>query len=116
MESVHGECRLPGRLSGWDLIVLSHLQLGHTRLTHSYQMNGEHGPRSGACGFDVTVEDILVECGEVRQRQYDADDFSQLLQEINVTDIFGLLHEFFMITCEKILILGLSDIRQLWYV
>ena len=74
MEPVLGDHRSPGHLSRREDIVLSHLCIGHTRLTHSYPMNGEDVPKCVACHCDLTVEHILSECGEfaeVRQIYYD---------------------------------------------
>ena len=50
-------------------------------------MNGEDVPRCVASDCNVTVEHILIECGncvEVRQRYYDAESLQRLLQQINV--------------------------------
>ncbi len=46
--------------------------------------------------FYLTVEHILIECGdfaEVRQRYDGAKNLQQLLQEISVTNIFAFLQE-----------------------
>ncbi len=51
--------------------LFSHLCIGHTRLTYSYRMSGEDIPRCVACDCTLTVEHILIECGdfaEVRQQ------------------------------------------------
>ena len=96
VEPVLGDCRSPGHLSRGEKIVLSHLCIGHTHLTHSYQMSGEDVPRCVACDCNVTVEHILIECGdvaEVRQRYYEAESLQQLFQQISVTYVFEFLHE-----------------------
>ncbi len=96
VEPVLGAHRSPGHLSRREEIVLSRLRIGHTRLTHSYRMNNEDVPRCVACDCNLTVEHILVECGdfaEVRQRYYDAESLQQLFHEINVTYVFDFLHE-----------------------
>ena len=59
-------------------------------------MNGEDVPRWMASDCDLTVEHILIECGdfvEVRQRYYDAESLQQLFQEIRVTYMFDFLRE-----------------------
>ena len=59
-------------------------------------MNGEDVPRCVACDCDLTVEHILIECGEfaeVRQKYYDAENLRHLFQEIGVTDLFDFLHK-----------------------
>ena len=72
------------------------LIIGHTRLTYPNLINGEYVPRCVACGCELTVKHILIECGETecaRQEYYDADNLRQRFQEINVTDVFVLLWE-----------------------
>ncbi len=111
VEPVLGDRRSPGQLSRREERVLSRLRIGHTRLTHSFLMSGEDVPRCVACDCNLTVEHILIECGdftEVRQRYYDAENVQQLFQEISVT--FGLTscmrqdcfigNFLFMMTCE----------------
>ncbi len=83
-------------MSRSEEIVLSRLRIGHTRLTHSYGMKCEDAPRCVACDRDLTVEHILIECGdfaEVRQRYFDAESLQQLFQETNVTSVFDFLCE-----------------------
>ncbi len=83
-------------LSYLQEIVLSHLPIGHTCLTHSYQMSGEDMPRCVACDGNLTVEHVLIECvdiAEVRQQYYEADSSQQLFQETNITYVFDFLHE-----------------------
>ena len=72
-------------------IVLSHLRIGHTRLTHFYLTNGDVVPRCVACNCNLAVKHFLIECGdfaEVRQRYYDAENLQQLLQEICITHMY----------------------------
>ena len=57
-------------------------------------MESEDEPRYVACYCDLTVEHILIECGdisEVRQRYYDAENLLQLVRQISVTYVFDLL-------------------------
>ncbi len=57
---------------------------------HSHSMYGEDVPRCVACDCDLTVEHIMIECGdfaEVRQRS-DAENSGQLFREISITDVF----------------------------
>ena len=96
MEPVLADQRLPGHLSRQEEIVLSHLCIGHTRLTHSYQMAGEDAPRCVACDCDLIAEHVLIECGdfaEVRQRYFDGENLQQLFQIVNVMYVFDFLHE-----------------------
>ncbi len=59
-------------------------------------MSHEDVPRCVACGYRLTVEHILIRCGdfvEVRQSHYDANSLQQLFQETRVTYLFDFLHE-----------------------
>ncbi len=60
-------------------------------------MKCEDAPRCVACDRDLTVEHILIECGdfaEVRQRYYEAERLQQLFEEINVRYVFDFLRSF----------------------
>ena len=51
--------------------TLTHLRIGHTRLTHSHLMSGEYQPYCDDCLVPFTVRHLLVECPrlvELRQR------------------------------------------------
>ena len=59
-------------------------------------MSGEDVPACVACDCDLTVEHILIECGdltEVRQTYYDAENLQQLFNKISVTYVFSFLCE-----------------------
>ncbi len=59
-------------------------------------MNGEDVHICVACDCDITVEHILIKCGdfaEVRQKYYDAEILQQLFQQISVTYVLEFLHE-----------------------
>ncbi len=57
-------------------------------------MNGEDVPTCVACGCDLTVKHILIECEhftEVGQRHHDAENSRQLIQGTGVTEVFDFL-------------------------
>ena len=45
-------------------VVLARLRLGHTRVTHSYLLQGEELPQCVGCDAPFTVPHFLLECGE----------------------------------------------------
>ena len=45
-------------------VVLARLRLGHTRVTHSYLLQGEDQPHCVGCDAPFTVRHILLECGD----------------------------------------------------
>ena len=42
---------------------LARLRLGHTRVTHSYLLQGEEQPQCVGCDAPFTVRHFLLECG-----------------------------------------------------
>jgi hypothetical protein len=47
--------------------VLNRLKIGHTRLTHGYLMAKEEPPTCEACGVQLTVKHIIIECLNYKQ-------------------------------------------------
>ena len=58
-------------------------------------LSGEDIPRCVACDCNLTVEHVLIECGDFAEvrRHYEADSLQHLFQETNVTYVFDFLHE-----------------------
>ena len=50
-------------------VVLARLQLGHTRVTHSYLLPGEEQPQCFGCDAPFTVRHFLLECGDFAQEE-----------------------------------------------
>ena len=48
-------------------VVLARLRLGHTRVTHSYLLQGEEQPQCVGCDAPFTVYHFLLECGDFAQ-------------------------------------------------
>ena len=48
-------------------VVLARLRLGHTRVTHSYLLQGEEQPQCVGCDAPFTVCHFLLECGDFAQ-------------------------------------------------
>ena len=44
--------------------VMEDLRLGHTRVTHSYLLQGEEQPQCVGCDAQFTVRHFLLECGD----------------------------------------------------
>ena len=47
-------------------VILCHLRIGHTKLTHGHLMNSPHDPR---CNTLVTVKHVLCECPNYREER-----------------------------------------------
>jgi len=49
-------------MSHYDSVLLNRLQIGHSRLTHSYLLSGDDPATCQSCGIPLTVKHILVKC------------------------------------------------------
>ena len=48
-------------------VILARLRLGHTRVTHSYLLQGEEQPQCVGCDAPFTVRHFLLKCGDFAQ-------------------------------------------------
>jgi len=49
-------------ISRYDSVLLNRLQIGHSRLTHSYLLSGDDSPTYQSCGIPLTVKHISEVC------------------------------------------------------
>ena len=71
-------------------VVLARLRLGHTRVTHSYLLQGEEQPQCVGCDAPFTVRHFLLECGDfaqVRNNCCHVDNMKELFQNIHIDSI-----------------------------
>ena len=71
-------------------VVMARLHLGHTRVTHSYLLQGEEQPQCVGCDAPFTVRHFLLECGDfaqVRNNCFHVDDMKELFQDIHINSI-----------------------------
>ena len=71
-------------------VVLARLCLGHTRVTHSYLLQGKEQPQCVGCDAPFTVRHILLECGDfaqVRNNCFHVDNIKELYQDIHIDSI-----------------------------
>ena len=71
-------------------VVLAGLRLGHTRVTHSYLLQGEEQPQRVGCDAPFTVCHFLLECGDfaqVRNNCFHVDNMKELFQDIHIDSI-----------------------------
>ena len=72
--------------------VLARLRLGHTRVTHSYLLQGEEQPQCVGCDTPFTVRHFLLECGnfaQVRNNCFHVDNMKELFQDIHIDSIMA---------------------------
>ena len=77
-------------------VVLARLRLGHTRVTHSYLLQGEEHPQCVGCDAPFTVRHFLLECGDfaqVRNNCFHVDNMKELFQDIYIDSIMTFLRQ-----------------------
>ena len=56
-----GYCSIT-QLSRRDAVILKRLRIGHTRITHKYNLSGNSQPLCNECQCSLTVKHISLEC------------------------------------------------------
>ena len=77
-------------------VVLARLCLGHTRVTHSYLLQGEEHPQCVGCDAHFTVRHFLLECGDfaqVRNNCFHVNNMKELFQDIHIDSIMTFLRQ-----------------------
>ena len=80
-------------------VIINRLRIGHTRLTHSFQMeNRPHPPLCDQCdgNHELTVKHILIECSFlkiIRRRHYDVTDLNQLFKTVSSKRILDFVKD-----------------------
>ena len=73
-------------LSRHESVIINRLQIGHTRLTHSYLLSGDDQPTCSTCGHPLTVRHILLDCvnlQDVRRRHYSVTCLRDLFETVD---------------------------------
>ena len=70
----------------------------HTKVTHSYLLQGEEQPQCVGCNAPFTVRHFLLECGDfaqVRNNCFHVDNMKllQLFQDIRIDSIMTFLRQ-----------------------
>ena len=76
--------------------VLARLRLGHTRVTHSYLLQGEEQPQFVGCNAPFTVLHFLLECvdfAQVRNNCFHVANMKLLFQDIHIDSIMTFLRQ-----------------------
>jgi len=66
--------------------IINRLQVGHTRLTHSYLLSGDDQPTCSSCGHSLAVRHILLYCidlQDVRQRHFSVTCLRDLFETVD---------------------------------
>ena len=96
IKPILGEWRPGFRKSRKEEVILSRIRIGHTKLTHSFILNGDDQPECIACQTMYTVKHFLIECGDLaltRQDFYNVNNLKELFDNVSITDILSFLRE-----------------------
>ena len=77
-------------------VILARIRIGHTRVTHSYLLQGEEQPQCVGCDAPISVRHFLLECGDfaqVRNNCFHVDNMKQLFQDIYIDSIMTFLRQ-----------------------
>ena len=78
-----GEWKQSSKKKRKEEVTFCRLQIGHTRITHSYLLEGKQQPMCYACQTKYTVKRILIECTDlahIRKTFYSANNMKELFQ------------------------------------
>ena len=77
-------------------VILARFRLSHTRVTHSYLLQGEEQPQCAGCNAPFTIRHFLFECGDfaqVRNNCFHVDKMKQLFQDKHIDSIMTFLRQ-----------------------
>ena len=77
-------------------VDLAQLRLGHTRVTHSYLLQGEEQPQCVGCDAPFTVRLFLLDCGDfaqVKNNCFHVNNMKNLIQDIHIDSIMTFLRQ-----------------------
>lgn len=63
------QTQVPSHNNRFHGVIQARLRLGHTYLTHGFLLRGEDPPECVACGCQMTVVHLLLECPEFQQQR-----------------------------------------------
>jgi len=80
----------------YDSVLLNRLQIGHSRLTHSYLLSGDDSPICQSCGISLTVKQILVECPnlqDIPEKYFTVSSLADLFNRVDNHTVIGFIKE-----------------------
>jgi len=72
------------------------LQIGHSRLTHSYLLSGDDSPTCQSSGIPLTVKHILVECAnlrDIREKYFTVSSLADLFNRVDSHTVIDFIKE-----------------------
>ena len=89
-----GEWKQSFKKNQKEKVTLSRLRIGHTRITHSYLLEGKQQPMCYACQTKYTVKHILIECTDlahIRKTFDSANNMKELFQNAEINNVISFL-------------------------
>jgi len=83
-------------LSRYDSVLINHLRISYTRVTHSYLLKGESHPVCEVCHFPLTVKHLLVDCtrySTARQRYFGVDTLMDGFENVASCNIIAYVKD-----------------------
>ena len=84
------------KISRYDSVLLNRLQIGHSRLTHSYLLGGDDSPSCQSCLIPLTVKHILVECAnlrDIREKYFAVSSIADLFNRVDNHTVIDFIKE-----------------------
>ena len=91
-----GEWRPAFKKSRREQVVVSRLDIGHTRLTHSFILKQEPQPQCLTCQTTCMVKHILIECRAftvTRKQFFKVTNLAKLFGNVKIDDVLSFLRE-----------------------
>ena len=80
-----------------EQVVIHRIRIGHTRLTHSFRMEGRpNRPQCNHCNVLLTVKHIMIHCryySVIRNRFYNVGDMCELFNTVSLRTILSFIKE-----------------------
>ena len=83
-------------ISRYDSVLLNRLQIGHSRLTHSYLLSGDDSPTCQFCGIPLTLKRILLECANfrnIREKYFTVSSLADLFNRVDNHRVIDFIKE-----------------------
>ena len=86
-----GEWLMGLRTNRREEIVLAHLRIGHSYITHSYLLKGDEEPQCIPCNAPLTIKRVLFNCVDlapIRRRFFYLDSLTTLFDTVKFESLF----------------------------
>ena len=86
-----------------EQVLIHRIRIGHTRLTHSFRMEGRSNPpQCDFCREELTVKHIMLFCrrfSTIRSRFYNIQDMRELFRLVSLRKILSYVKQIGLYNC-----------------